>query len=66
MVEKIRCLCKKSGDTLASLERTLGFGNGTIARWGTRVPSVDKVKAVADYFGCTVDELLEEEDGSES
>lgn len=58
MVEKIRSLCKESGDTLASLERALGFGNGTIARWGERTPSVDKVKAVADYFGCTVDELI--------
>lgn len=61
MVEKIRQLCKQSGNTLASLERTLGLGNGTIARWSVNMPSVDKVKAVADFFGCSVDELLKEE-----
>ena len=61
MVDKIRQLCKESGKTLASLERSLGIGNGVIARWDTHKPSVDRVKAVADFFGCTVDDLLSEE-----
>ena len=61
MVDKIRQLCKESGNTLASLERSLGIGNGVIARWDAHKPSVDRVKAVADYFGCTVDELLRDE-----
>lgn len=62
MVDKIRQLCKESGNTLASLERTLGIGNGVIARWDAHKPSVDRAKAVADFFGCTVDELIEDEE----
>ena len=61
MVNKIRQLCKESGNTLASLERSLGIGNGVIARWDIHNPTVDRVKAVADFFGVSVDELLKED-----
>lgn len=58
MVEEIRSLCKEQGITVAHLERTLGFGNGTISRWDENRPSVDKAKAVSDYLNVTIDELL--------
>lgn len=61
MFEKIKALCAAKGISIQKLERALGFGNGTISRWDINRPSVDKVKLVADYFGCTVDELLREE-----
>jgi len=54
-------MCKSNNITLAELERSVGFGNGTIGRWDCKRPSVDRVKNVADYFGCTVDELLSDE-----
>lgn len=59
--EKIRQLCDKEKVSLPKLERTLEFGNGTITKWKTSMPSVDKLKKVADHFGVTVDELLEED-----
>lgn len=59
-VGRIRELCNERGTNFKQLELSLGFGNGTIARWGDSPPSVIKVKAVADYFGVTVDELLTE------
>lgn len=65
LVENIRCLCRERGVSIQQLERELGFGNGTIRRWGENAPSVDKVKAVADYFGVTVDELLTDHDTDE-
>lgn len=58
MVENIKCLCRKEGITFAELERTVGLGNGTIARWDENSPSIVRVKAVADYFGVTVDQLI--------
>lgn len=58
MVDKIRSLCKEQGITLAHLEKTLGFGNGTISRWDENRPSVDKAKAVSDRLNVTIDELL--------
>jgi hypothetical protein len=34
------------------------MGNGVIAKWNTSSPVVANIKAVADYFGVTVDDLL--------
>ncbi len=61
MLKNIKKLCVANGISVQKLEKSLNFGNGTIARWEENRPSVDKVKLVADYFGCTVDELLKEE-----
>ena len=58
ILENIRRLCQERNITLAALERETGIGNGVIARWGEMRPRVDLLKRVADYFGCTVDELL--------
>lgn len=54
----IKCLCKKRGITIAKLEKECKFGNATIRGWKQSSPTVDKLKAVADYFGVTLDELL--------
>ena len=61
IVEKIKELCDQKGVTLAQLEEALGW-NRRIYRWNENEPSVDKVKAVADYFGVTVDYLLSDRD----
>ena len=55
---KIAQLCKEKGISVAKLERETGISNGTISRWGTSSPTVEKLEKVADYFGVTVDSLL--------
>lgn len=66
LVERIKYLCKHRKITVASLERTLEFGNGTIRKWDKAYPSADKLKKVADYFGVTTDYLLNESDDTAS
>lgn len=44
--------------TIAALERALGLGNATIARWDTNRPKIDSVYAVAQYFGVSMEYLL--------
>lgn len=61
IVENIARLCKERGTSFAKLERELGMGNGIIAKWNTSAPVVTNIKAVADFFGVTVDDLLREE-----
>lgn len=58
LVDKIKTLCDERGETLASLERKMNFGNGTIRRWDNTVPSGDKLAKVADFFRVSVDYLL--------
>lgn len=59
MLDKIKALCKARGMTVHDLEAAVGLGKNTVYRWNDCSPSVDKAKAVADYFGVTVDELLQ-------
>lgn len=47
MVRKIEELCKKNNLSIASLEKELGFGNGTIRKWEKANPSISKVLSVA-------------------
>lgn len=58
IVERIKELCEAQCLTLASLERKLDFGNGTIRRWDNTLPSGDKLLKVAEYFNVSVDFLL--------
>lgn len=58
IVEKIKILCNEKVMTIAELERNLGLGAGTVSRWNVRVPGVDKVQKVADYFSVSTDYLL--------
>ncbi len=57
--EKISKLASEKGILISSLEKTLGFGNGTIKKWGESSPSVNKLKKVADYFGVSIEYFLE-------
>lgn len=58
-------LCQSRGISIAKLEREMGFGNSTIRGWANSSPTVEKLKAVADYFGVTVDALLADDDTKE-
>ena len=58
---KVQELCKKNKITIYKLEKELGFPNASICKWKTSVPTVDKLKKVADYFGVSIEYFLGEE-----
>lgn len=60
VVKNIEALCKKRGISIARLEREAGIGNGVIRRWDEGNPRLDCIKRIADYFGVTIDELLQD------
>ena len=51
-------MCRQRGIAVSVLESKLGFGRSTIKKWEKSVPSVVKLKKVADYFGVSVDYFL--------
>ncbi|MCD8078023.1 MAG: helix-turn-helix domain-containing protein [Lachnospiraceae bacterium] len=51
---------KKKNVPVYLLEEETGIARGSISRWDDINPGIDKVKAVADKLGVTVDELLAE------
>lgn len=57
--ENIAKRCREKGISISRLEKECGLGNATVRGWEASDPSAKKLKRVADYLGCTVDELLE-------
>lgn len=61
MLENIKAICKQKGLSILQLEQNAGLAANTVYRWKENMPSVDKVKRVADVLGVTVDDLLRED-----
>lgn len=66
LVEKISELCKRRGISLAQLERDCNLKARTVYRWDRNIPSVERVRIVADYLNTTVDELVRKEEEEKS
>lgn len=55
---KVKKIADRKGLTIRQVEIKAGVGNGTIRRWGTVSPSVDKVLKVAKALGVYPERLL--------
>lgn len=58
IVERVRSLAEKNGHTIASVERELGFGQGSIRNWNKAAPSADKLYKVAKLFNVSMEYIL--------
>ncbi|MFT4146408.1 MAG: helix-turn-helix transcriptional regulator [Mobilitalea sp.] len=56
--QKVKELCDSKNLSITELERILQYGNGTIHRWSTANPTIEKLKQVADYFKVWVDYFI--------
>ena len=54
LVDRIKLAANKNGMTLASIEKSLGFGNSTIRKWDNNSPSLDKVIATANLLNVSI------------
>lgn len=60
----IRKIALQKGYSIKSLEEKVGFANGTIRRWNTSSPSIDKVIKVADALNVKIETLTGRDDTS--
>ena len=58
LLDRIKLLAATHQMTMAELERKLDFSNGSLRKWGSSMPSGDKIEKVADYFNVSTDYLL--------
>ena len=58
IIDRIRELCRKNGISVTKLEAALGYGNGSISKASTTAMRSDRLKAIADYFGVTMEYLM--------
>ena len=54
---------EEKGMTQLELTKMINVAQNTVSQWetGEREPRIDMLKRLADIFGCTVDELIEED-----
>ena len=62
-IDRINYLLAQKGISAAQMSRDLGFSNGLYSQWksGLQKPSAKKLTKIAEYFGVTVDYLLDHE-----
>lgn len=62
--EKLQELRKKKGITQEELAQALYVSRAAVSKWesGRGYPNLESLKAIADFFGVTVDELLSGEE----
>lgn len=56
---RIKELCEKKNISIYRLEKDLKFPTSTIVKWKESSPTVEKIKAVADYFSVSIEYFLE-------
>lgn len=64
LFDKVKALCAEHQTNLSKLERDCGLANATIRRWELVSPNMDSLVKVADYFGVSIDYLLDRGDYS--
>ena len=58
MVERIKGLCKNNKISIKALEKELGIGNGSIAKWTKSKPSVENILKISQKFDVSLDWLV--------
>ncbi|MDA9472679.1 helix-turn-helix domain-containing protein [Enterococcus sp. 5H] len=64
LYEKIKKLAAENGVSVYRVEKDAGLSNGAVSKWGktaNQIPSSESLRKVADYFGVTMEFLLEDE-----
>ena len=64
--DNVKRLCAARGKKVLELESELGFPRSSISKWNDNIPSVLKVKKVAEYFGVSIDDLIGNKDEGKS
>lgn len=59
MYQKIKELCERKNISVYHLEKQLGLSTGSVCKWEKSVPRADTLSRVANYFGVSIDYLLE-------
>lgn len=55
---RIENLRKTKGISQGTLEKELGFSNGSVSKWKNSMPTPERLKKLADYFQVSVDYLV--------
>lgn len=60
LYNNIKNIAKAKGVAICKMEKDLAIADGSICKWNTNTPGVDKVAKVAKYLETTIDELMKD------
>lgn len=66
LMDRVRALCKVNSISYSTLEDAAGLARNSVRKWGTSIPSGDRILKVAQYFDVSVDYLLGNTDNPKS
>lgn len=60
----IKSARKRAGKSVAEVAAAMGVTDGAVYQWdlGMTMPSTDKLLKLAQFLGCSVDELLKKDE----
>ena len=58
LFDRLQMLVREKNTNFKQLEIAVGIGNGTIRRWETQSPQLNKLQAVAEYLQVSIDYLI--------
>lgn len=61
LYEQVKEIAKSKGYSINRLEKELGFARSSISKFNKNVPSMEKVKQIADLLGVSISEITGEE-----
>ena len=59
LYENVKKGCYRQRMSIYALEDKLHFSRGSIYKWDINIPSIAKVKLVADELGMSLDEIVD-------
>lgn len=59
LLDNVKSVAKEKKITLSEIEKECGFQRGAISHWNDNVPSVNRVKSVADFLGVDINILID-------
>lgn len=58
----VKKMCKENNTTIAQMERDIGISKGASYKWNNSKPSLNIINKIANYFGVSVDFLMNGEE----
>ncbi len=58
LYERVKDLCSEHDTNVYNLEKLLGFPRSSICKWNVNIPSIEKVKRVADALNEPIEKIV--------
>ena len=62
LYEQVKAVAKSKGYSINRLEKELGFARSSISKFNKNVPSMEKIKQIADFLDVSVSDIIGDND----